>query len=85
MPEVAAQPQVTAQTQHASPAQTDFRQPIGPRMETKQVPSYPDLLLRPPPRPPDLRENMRGLINLDTGINTEFEENLLLFWKHRRN
>ena len=34
----ATQPQVTAQTEHASPSQTDFRQPIGPRIETRQVP-----------------------------------------------
>ena len=30
MPKVAAQPQVTAQTEHVSPAQTDFRQPLKP-------------------------------------------------------
>ena len=59
MPEVAAQPQVTAQTEHVSPAQTDFRQPLGPGIETRQVPFYPDLLLGPPPTLPDLKENRR--------------------------
>ena len=33
MPEVAAQWQVA--TEHVSPAQTDFRQPIDPRIETR--------------------------------------------------
>ena len=55
MPEVAAQPQVTAQTKHASTAQTGFRQPIGPRIETRHVPFYPDSHVRPLLRLPDLK------------------------------
>ena len=51
MPEVAAQPQVAAE--HVSPALADFRQPIGPRIETRQVPFYPDMLLRLPSKLPD--------------------------------
>ena len=69
MPNVTNQPQVTAQTEHASPAQTDFRQSIGPRIETRQVPFYHDPLLRLSLRPPDLRENRRDLRNMDMGIN----------------
>ena len=75
MPEVAAQPQVAAE--HVSPAQTDFRQPISPRIEKREVPFYPDPLFRPPPRLPNLRESRRDLTDLDTGTNTDFEENSL--------
>ena len=46
MPEVAAQLQVASE--HESPALFDFRQPIGPRTEARQVPIYPDPNLRPP-------------------------------------
>ena len=68
--------QVTAKTEHVSPAQTDFRQPIGPRIDTRQVPFYPDPLLRLPPGLPNLRENRRNLTwTSDMGINTDFEEN----------
>ena len=59
MPEVATQPQVASQTEHVSPVQTAFKQPWTPRMVTRQVPFYPDPLLRPPSRPPDLKENRR--------------------------
>ena len=75
MPEVVAQEQMTAQTEHVSPAQTDFRQPIGPRIETRQVPFYPDPLLRQPQRLPSLKENRRDLTNLDMDLNSNFEEN----------
>ena len=73
MPEVAAQLQVASG--HGSSAQADFRQPIDSRIEARQVPIYPDTNLRLPPRPPDFKENGRDLTNLDTGINTDFEEN----------
>ena len=33
------------------------------------------MLLRPPPRLPDLKENRRDLLDLDSDINTDFEEN----------
>ena len=75
MPEVATQPQVTAQTEHLSPNQTAFKQPLSPRIVTRQVPFYPDPLLRPPPRLPDLKENRRNLSDLDMDKNTDFEEN----------
>ena len=70
---VLAQPQVA--TECASPAQPDYRQPMGPRIETRQIPIYSDPNLRLPPRPPDLKENRRDLTDLDMGINTDFEEN----------
>ena len=73
MPEVASQPQVA--TELESPAQPDFRQPIGPRIETRQIPIDPDPNLRMPLRPPDLKENRRDLIDFDMGINPDFEKN----------
>ena len=57
LPDTVTQLQVTVQTEHKSTAQTDIRQPIGPIIETRQVPFYPDLILRPPPRLPDLKES----------------------------
>ena len=71
------QPQVIFQTEHVSSAQTAHRQPLRPKVVTGQVPSYPDLYIRPPPRPPDLKENQGNLTGLDTDkdINTDFEEN----------
>ena len=62
-------------SEHESPVETDFRQPIGHRIEARQVPIYPDSLLRLLPRLPDLKENRNGLMDLDMGINTDFEEN----------
>ena len=73
MSEVEAQLQVAAE--QVSPAQTDFRQPRGSRIVTRQIAIYPDPLLRLPPRPPDLKENRRDLTDLDIGINSGFEEN----------
>ena len=40
IPEVSAQPQVTAQTEHVSPAQNDFRLPLSPRIVTRKVPIF---------------------------------------------
>ena len=65
MPEVITQPQVAAQTEHVSPVQTAFKQTLSPRIVTRQVPFYPNLLLRPPPRLPDVKENRRDLSDLD--------------------
>ena len=56
LPEAVAHSQETVQTEHESTAQIDIRQPIGPRIETRQIPSYPDPILRLPPKPPDLKE-----------------------------
>ena len=69
------QSQDTVQTEHKSTAQTDIRQPIGPRIETRQIPPYPDPIFRLPPRLSDLKENRRDLSDLDTERNTDFEEN----------
>ena len=58
-----------------STAQTDIRQPIGPRVETRQVQFYPDPILRMLPRLPDLKENRSNLLDLDMDRNIDFEEN----------
>ena len=60
MPEIVTQLQVASQTEHVSPALTAFKQPLSPRKLTWQVPFYPDLLLKPPQRPQDLKENRRN-------------------------
>ena len=75
LPETVTQSQETVTMEHTSSNQTDMRQPIGPRIVTRQVPFYPNLILRPPPRPPDLKENRRDVSDLDTDINIDFEEN----------
>ena len=76
LPETVTQLQETVQTEHKSTAQTDIRQPIGPRIETRQVPFYPDPILRPPPRLPDLKENRERFIRFGhMDINIDFEEN----------
>ena len=75
LPETVTQLQETVQTEHKSTAQTDIRQPIGPRIETRQIPFYPDPIPRPPPRPPGLKENRRDLSDLDMERNIDFEEN----------
>ena len=62
------------QTEHQLPTQTGIKQPIGPRIENKPIPFYPDLILRPPPRPPDLKETRRDLLDLDMDGNINFEE-----------
>ena len=73
--ETVTQSQETVQTEHKSTAQTDIRQPIGPKIDTRQIPFYPDLILRQPSRLPDLKENKRDLLELDTDRNIDFEEN----------
>ena len=75
--ETVTQSQGTVQTEHKSTAQRDIRQPIGPRLETRPVHSYPDPILRLPPRLPDLKENRRDLLDLDMDISIDFEENSL--------
>ena len=75
LPETVTQLQETVQTEHKSTAQTDIRQPIGSTIETRQIPFYPDQILRPPSRLPDLKENWRDLSDLDMDRNIDFEEN----------
>ena len=58
---------------------TYINQPIGPRIEHGPIPFYPDLILRPPPRPhdvTDLKDTGKALLDLDMGRNINFEENL---------
>ena len=73
--ETVAQSQETVQTEHKSTVQRDIRQPIGPRIETRQFPSYPDPILRLPPRLLDLKEKRGDFSDLDTDRNIDFEEN----------
>ena len=74
-PEIVTQPQTSLQTEHILLAQTVHRQPLSPKVVTRQVPPYPETYTRIPPRPPHLKENWRNLTDLDKDINTDFEEN----------
>ena len=49
-----------------------------PQATRIQVPFYPDPLMKPPPRPPDIKtQNDRQItLDLDIGTNEDFEENL---------
>ena len=71
------QPQVISQTEHDPSIQNAHRQSLSPKIVTRQVSSHLDLYLKPPPRPPDLKEKRWDLIDLDmdNGINIDFEEN----------
>ena len=55
----------------------DIRQLIGPRLETRQTPTYINPIMRLPPRPPDLDDNNRRDLrpNSITDPNIDFEEN----------
>ena len=57
--------------------QVDIRQPIGPRLETRQTPPYINPIIRPPPRLPDLDKNNRRNFrpDLTTDPKIDFEEN----------
>ena len=72
------------QPEHQLPTQTPIRgltsikQPIGPRIEHGPIAFYPDLILRLPPRPPDvtaLKDTRKDLLDLDTDRNINFEKN----------
>ena len=75
MPETVIQSQEPLPTEHKSTVQTSIKQPIGPTIETRQIPFYPDPFLRPPPRLPDWKENRKDVLDLDMDINIDFEEN----------
>ena len=75
LPGTVTQSQETVQTGHKSLTQTDIKQPISPRLENRPIPFYLDLTLRLPPRPPDLKEIRRDLLDMDMEINTDFEDN----------
>ena len=48
-----------------------------PKINIRQVPFYPDQMIKPPPRPPDIKtqDNRRMTLDLDLDINKDFEEN----------
>ena len=83
LPETVTQSHETVQPDHQWPAQTPIRQPIiptsikppiGPRIEQRPTPSYPDLILRLPPWPPDLKEARKDLLDLDMDRNLYFKK-----------
>ena len=50
---------------------------IGPIIKTRQVPFYPDPLIKPSLRPLDIKiqDNRRTILDIDLDINNNFEEN----------
>ena len=86
LPELIVQSQEAAQTQHHLPASPLINQltprcitePVGPRIEHRPIPPYPDSFQRPPLRPPDetdVKETRKDLLDLDMDRNINFEEN----------
>ena len=88
LPEPVVESQERLQPQHHLPAPlplfkpnpTHIMQPIGPKIEHRQIPPYHELFLRPPPRPPDvsnLKTTRKDLLHWDTDRNIDFEGNSL--------
>ena len=52
---------------------------IIPNIDTGQVPFYPDPLIKPPPRLPDIKtqDSRMTTLDLELDINKDFEENSL--------
>ena len=85
LPEPVVQSQERLQPQY-QPAQmpisqptgpTCITQPIGPRIEHRPTPPYPDPIQRLPPRPPDvtdLKDTRKDSLVLDMDRNINFEE-----------
>ena len=83
LPEPVIQSQERVQPENQVPGQTcisqptgstSIKQPIGPRVEHGPIAFYPDLILRPPPRPldvTDLKDTRRDLLDLDTDRNID--------------
>ena len=48
-----------------------------PKMTEMQIPIYPDCLMKPPPRLPNIKmqDNQKINLDLDLEINKDFEEN----------
>ena len=73
------QPHVTAASSPlVPPTPASIAQLAEPRVKHRPIPSYHELFLRPPPRPPDAtseKDNGKDLFNLDTDRNVDFEEN----------
>ena len=52
--------------------------PLKPRLETRQVPPYPEPFFRPPPSSPDetvIKDSRKDLQNINPDRKVEFEEN----------
>ena len=80
LPEPTSQPQSQVQSQiwprqPIDPAQNP--QQIGPKIQHRPTPSYPDPYARPPPKPPDIDplSNRKDLLDNDSDRKVEIEEN----------
>ena len=65
----------TRSREHSKPKMVN-REPI--KNISRDIAPYPDTIYRPPPKPTEipLKETLRKLMDLDTNINTDFEENV---------
>ena len=92
LPKPIVQSQENGQPQHDMPIPlpqhllvdpTCIIQPIGPKIQHRPSPSYHDLYVRPPPRPPDVTnsmDNQKDLLETDLDRNVDIEENSP-FWE----
>ena len=75
------QPQILPRSlsQHHPIDPTHIPQQIGPKIQQRPTPSYPDPYSRPPPKPPDISDPLDGwkdLLDNDSDRKVEIEENL---------
>ena len=87
LPEPTVQSQENMRTQHHLPIQlpqhqpvdpTCIIQPVGPKIQHRPSPPYPDPYARPPPRPPDvtnLIDSWKDLLDNDIDRNIDVEKN----------
>ena len=83
LPESVTQLQDSILPQHdvptaLQPTPASITQPIEPRIDNRPILSYHEPFVRPPPRPPDvtaMKDNRKGLPDLDRDRKIEFEEN----------
>ena len=79
LPEPTNQLQSHVQSQHHLIDPTHIPQQIGPKIQHRPTPSYPDPYARPPPKPPDISDpldNWKDLLDNDLDRKVEIEENL---------
>ena len=66
-------------SQHHPIDPTHIPQQIGPKIQHRPTPSYPDPYTRPPPKPPDISDpldSQKDLLDNDSDRKVEIEENL---------
>ena len=67
-------PRQSSQHHLMDPAQ--IPQQIGPKIQHRPTPSYHDPYIRPPPKPPDISDSQKDLLDNDSDRKIEIKENL---------